>query len=283
MGENGWTDVSATTAIAAALYRGLGYTPRTATLPAPGIYAAMKKGQVDLFLGNWMPAMAAERQPYLDDHSITVLGANLTGAKYGLAVPTYLYEAGLHDLSDIARFGAELNHRILAIEPGSEGNERLLELIRRNAFGLGDFQLVQSSQAKMLADVERAAKAHQPVVFLAWQPHWMDRDIPQTYLGGGDAVFGPGTGAASVFTNARTEWLAACPNAAHLSRNLTFSLAEVDELMAAIRLQHRSVDRAALDWLHANPKALVGWLDGVSAWDGKPGEATVRAKLAISQ
>jgi glycine betaine/proline transport system substrate-binding protein len=282
LAANDWTDMAATTALAAELYRGLDYTPRTTTLPVPAIYAAMGKGQADGFLGNWMPGMADERQPDLDDHSVTVLGANLTGAKLGLAVPDYLYDMGLHDFADIARFGAHLNHRILAIEEGSDSSERLLELIHRNAFGLGDFELVQSSEAKLLADVAHAEKLRQPVVFLAWQPHWMDRDLKPHYLAGGEAVFGPDTGAASVFTNARTEWLASCPNAARLLRKLVFALPAVDEMMAAIRTQRRTPDHAALDWLRANPGALAGWLDGVESWDGKPGEASVRAKLGIS-
>jgi hypothetical protein len=44
----------------------------------------MKDGEVDVFLGDWQPSLAADRQPYLDDGSVTVLGANLEGAKYML-------------------------------------------------------------------------------------------------------------------------------------------------------------------------------------------------------
>jgi len=49
---------------------------------------------------------------------IDVIGANLTGAKYTLAVPAYTYEAGLHDFADIRRFAPQLNNAIYGIEPG---------------------------------------------------------------------------------------------------------------------------------------------------------------------
>jgi glycine betaine/proline transport system substrate-binding protein len=281
LADNGWTDMAATTAVAADLFRGLGYTPRSVTLPAPAIYAAMRKRQVDAFLGAWMPTMADTRQPFIDDHSVAGLGANLTGAKIGLAVPDYVFELGLHDLADVARFAPQLNHRILAIEPESDANLHLLDLIRRNSFGLGVFQLVQSNATKMLADVQQAERTRQPVVFLAWAPHWMNRDAKPIYLTGGDAVFGPDFGAATVFTDVRSEWADQCPNATRLLHNLTFSLPAVEDLMAAIRVQHRTPEHAATEWLRANPSVLTGWLAGVTAWDGKPGEASVRAKLGI--
>ena len=70
----------------------------------------------------------------------------------------------------------------------------------------------------MLAQVKRAEKAEDWIVFLAWAPHPMNKEFDLTYLAGGDAYFGPDYGGAKVFTLARTGWPAACPNAASSSR-----------------------------------------------------------------
>jgi ABC-type proline/glycine betaine transport system substrate-binding protein len=59
-----------------------------------------------VFLGNWMPTMAADVKPYLENKTVEDLGPNLTGAKYTLAVPQYLYDKGLKDFKDIAKFKA---------------------------------------------------------------------------------------------------------------------------------------------------------------------------------
>ena len=60
----------------------------------PVTYASMKNKDIDVFLGNWMPTMEDDRKPYLEDKSVEIVGANLEGAKYTLAVPTYTYDAG---------------------------------------------------------------------------------------------------------------------------------------------------------------------------------------------
>ena len=91
----GWTDITATTATASAVLKGLGYAPHTDVLSVPVTYQSLHAKQVDVFLGNWMPTMEADRKPYVDDHTVDVVGTNLTGAKYTLAVPDYVYAEGL--------------------------------------------------------------------------------------------------------------------------------------------------------------------------------------------
>ncbi len=98
----GWTDITATTAIASRLLEGLGYSPKTQVLSVPVTYTSMKNKDIDVFLGNWMPTMEADRKPYVEDKSVDVLNANLEGAKYTLAVPKYLYDQGLKSFGDIA-------------------------------------------------------------------------------------------------------------------------------------------------------------------------------------
>ena len=73
----GWTDITATTATASAILKGLGYEPTVTVLSVPVTYTSMKNKQIDVFLGNWMPTMEADRKPYLDDKSVDVVGVNL--------------------------------------------------------------------------------------------------------------------------------------------------------------------------------------------------------------
>ena len=165
LSDIGWTDVTATTALASVMLERLGYQTKTTVLSVPVTYAAMKNKDVDVFLGNWMPSMAQDRAPFEKDGSIEVIRANLTGAKYTLAVPEYTWAAGLKDFSDIPRFAAQLNHSIYGIEPGNDGNRQVLSIIKSNMDGLGDFKLIESSEQGMLAEVERAIRDHRPVVF----------------------------------------------------------------------------------------------------------------------
>jgi glycine betaine/proline transport system substrate-binding protein len=273
----GWTDVTATTALTAALLEQRGYRPRITVLSVPVTYASMKHADIDVFMGNWMPTQEADRKSYIDEGSVEDLGVNLTGAKYTLAVPAFAYEAGLRDFTDIGKFAAELDHTIYGIEPGNDGNRLILGMIHADTFGLGDFKIVESSEQGMLAEVERAINAHRPIVFLGWAPHPMNLRFDMRYLSGGDTVFGPNFGGATIHTNIRAGYAQQCPNVVHLLRNLTFTIGLESELMSAILDQHRDPHEAAVAWLTAHPDASAKWLDGVANFGGGAMVGTVQA------
>ena len=155
----GWTDITATTAATSAVLKGLGYAPHTDVLSVPVTYQSLHNKQVDVFLGNWMPTMEADRKPYLDDKTVDVVGTNLTGAKYTLAVPDAVYQAGLKTFADIAKFKDKLGGKIYGIEPGNDGNRLILDMIKDDKFGLKGFEVVESSEQGMLSQVERADQA----------------------------------------------------------------------------------------------------------------------------
>ena len=266
----GWTDVTSTTALTAELLRDIGYTPTITVLSVPVTFASLKNNDIDVFLGNWMPAQVADRAPYDADGSVVVVRSNLQGAKYTLAVPSYTQSSGLKDFSDIHRFAAQLNGSIYGIEPGNDGNRLVLKMIQDGQFGLGDFKLVESSEQGELAQVERAVRNKQPIVFLAWEPHPMNMRFDLKYLTGGDTVFGPNFGGATIYTVTRRGYAAQCPNIARLLANLSFTLRGESEMMAGILDRHEQPEVAAAQWLKSHPDMVMTWLDGVRTFDGRP-------------
>ena len=278
----GWTDITATTAVTTEILKGLGYEPDTKVLSVPVTFASMKNKDIDVFLGNWMPSMAADVKPYLDDKTVDSVKANLTGAKYTLAVPQYLYDEGLKTFADIAKFSDKLDGKIYGIEPGNDGNRLILDMISKDAFGLGKFELVESSEQGMLSQVARATKSEKPVVFLGWAPHPMNKNFKLAYLPGGDDFFGPDLGGATIYTTTRAGYSTECPNVGKLLQNLTFSLEMENAVMGAILDDKQDPAEAAKAWLKANPEAVTAWLAGVTTLDGKDGPAAVTAALGAS-
>jgi glycine betaine/proline transport system substrate-binding protein len=271
----GWTDVTATTALTAQLLRSIGYSPTITVLSVPVTFASIQNKDIDVFLGNWMPAQAADRGHYVEDGSVVVIGANLTGAKYTLAVPAYTFDAGLKDFKDIQNFAPALGDSIYGIEPGNDGNRHVLEMLKENQFGLGGFKLIESSEQGMLAQVERAYRDKKPIVFLGWEPHPMNMRFDLKYLAGGDEVFGPNYGGATIYTVTRKNYSSECPNMGRLLRNLKFSLRGESEMMAAILDRHEAPDIAATEWLKANPTTTKAWLEGVLTFDGRPASSAL--------
>ncbi|WP_374634573.1 choline ABC transporter substrate-binding protein [Paracoccus sp. (in: a-proteobacteria)] len=277
LSDPGWTDITATNGVASALLSGLGYTPDIATLSVPIGYEALKNGETDVFLGNWMPAQQKFRDDLEASGKTQELVQNLSGAKFTLAVTDAGAALGIKDFADLDAHKDAFGGQILGIEPGAPANQSIAAMIEADKFGLGDWELVETGEQAMLAQVARNDGMGSPSVFLAWAPHPMNVKHKLTYLSGGDAEFGPDFGGASVHTVARKDWVAQCPNAAKLFGQLIFSIDMENLLMGSILDDGLSPEDAAKAWIAANPDAVKPWLEGVSTLDGQPGLEAVMA------
>lgn len=277
----GWTDITATTATASVILEALGYKPQVQVLSVPVTYQSLKNKDIDVFLGNWMPTQENDVRPFLNDKSVESFGPNLEGAKYTLATNAKGAELGIKDFKDIAKHAKELGGKIYGIEPGNDGNRLILDMIAKDTFGLKSFEVVESSEQGMLAQVARADRAKEPVVFLGWEPHPMNANFKLTYLTGGDEVFGPNLGGATIFTNTRAGYTKECPNVGKFITNLKFSLPMENEIMGGILNDGLEPQAAAKTWLKKNGKAIEPWLAGVTTVDGKEGLPAVKAKLGL--
>ena len=275
----GWTDITATTAATTVVLEALGYDTDIKVLSVPVTYTSLAKGDIDVFLGNWMPTMEADIAPYREAKTVDTVRANLYGAKYTLSVNKAAADMGIKDFADIAAHKDALDGKIYGIEPGNDGNRLIMDMISQNAFGLNGFEVVESSEQGMLAQVARADRKGDPVVFLGWEPHPMNANFDMSYLTGGDDWFGPDLGGATVYTNTRAGYVSACANVGKLLQNLEFSLAMENEIMGAILNDGTDPEKAAKAWLKANPDALAPWLAGVTTKDG--GDAATAVKTAL--
>ena len=151
----GWTDITATTAAATVVLDALGYETEIKILSVPVTYTSMAAGDIDVFLGNWMPTMEADIAKYRDEGTVDTVRANLEGAKYTLAVNKAAADMGITSFDAIAAKADALDGKIYGIEPGNDGNRLIQSMIDDDAFGLKDFEVVgfaQPNRRKMQVD-----------------------------------------------------------------------------------------------------------------------------------
>ncbi|MEQ8585555.1 MAG: choline ABC transporter substrate-binding protein [Thalassobaculaceae bacterium] len=277
----GWTDITATTAATTEVLQALGYETDIKVLSVPVTYTSMAQGDIDVFLGNWMPTMEADIAPYREKGTVDTVRENLEGAKYTLATNAAGAKLGIKSFADIAKHAEALDETIYGIEPGNDGNRLIIDMIEKDAFGLKGFEVKESSEQGMLAQVARADQRGEPVVFLGWEPHPMNANFELTYLTGGDDYFGPNLGGATVYTNTRAGYVDECKNVGMLLKNLKFSLAMENEIMGAILNDGADPDVAATAWMKKNPEVVMGWLDGVTTRDGGDAQAALKAALGL--
>lgn len=278
--DPGWTDISVTNALASTLLDGLGYRTSVDLLAVPIGFESLKKNEVDVFLGNWMPAQQAFIDKYGSD--VDKVRANLEGAKFTLAVPRYAYDAGVRSFADLGRHADQFSRRIYGIDPGAPANGLIQKMIDTGEFGLDGWRLVESGEQAMLSQVRRAVRKQDYIVYLGWAPHPMNLHVDMAYLSGGDDYFGPDYGGATIYTLTRKGYRQDCPNVAALLDNLQFTVEMESEVMSGILDDGKDAPDAARDWLVANPEVLGTWLEGVSTLDGQSGLEAVQRHLGVT-
>ena len=279
MAEPGWNDLAFTTGVASVLLQGLGYEPKSDVLGIEVIYASLKNKDLDAFLGYWDPAMEVYYASYREDGSVETIQQNLEGAKYTFAVPQYVHDAGVRDFADLAKHADKFGRKMYGIEPGS--NTIMEQIIKENRLGLGDWELVESSEQGMLTQVKKAVLKQEWILFQGWAPHPMNAEIPMAYLSGGDEWYGPNYGGATVHTQVRKGYVAECANVGRLLNNLAFTLELENEGMGYLINEALSPNDAARKAIVAHPDLLAAWLAGVTTFDGKDGLSAVKDSLGL--
>ncbi len=95
--------------------------------------------------------------------------------KYGITVLDYMGD--IKTIADLENAGTE---QIIGIEPSA----LFMPIIREEvipSYNL-DMELVTSSTAGMLSELESAARNEEPIVFTGWSPHWMNQQYNIVYL-----------------------------------------------------------------------------------------------------
>jgi len=268
-----WADLVVENQIAGDILKKLGYSPSVQDVSVPLGAQALSTGKADAYLGNWWPSQKSAYGKLIDDGKVAVTGTLLTGTKYAPGIPGAMAKKlNITSLADLAQHGDLFNHEILGIEPGSPGNQYVLDAIKKNAYGLGKWKLVQSSTEAMLAEVSRRVAKNEPVVFLAWQPHWMVVKWKVTFLADPQHVW-PGAGQIRVLT--RSGLKQEDPNLVRLLSQIRIDSATASAWIDAYDNKKQSAKDIASSWMAAHPQVVKEWLAGVKTVNGEDGAAAV--------
>jgi glycine betaine/proline transport system substrate-binding protein len=152
-----------------------GYTVELKQLDVGPLFAGVSKGDIDLFLDGWLPIT---HQTYWEQYQgdLEDLGVWYDNAKLTIAVPDYVKD--VQSLEDLKGKGDMFGGKIVGIEAGA-GLTRVTEKDAMPAYGLeGEYELAKSSTPAMLAELDKAVQAEEPVVVTLWRPHWAYSKLP---------------------------------------------------------------------------------------------------------
>jgi glycine betaine/proline transport system substrate-binding protein len=276
-----WPGVTVKSEIASQLLEHIGYRTSNVNGSPAVILNSLKTDDLDIYLGGWMPTEKDMIDPLVEQGEVKTLTTNISDAIMGLAVPKYVHDAGVETEADLAEHADRFDRKIYGIEPGTGFNKSIKQAIDNDRHGLGDFQLVPSSTSGMLAQVGRMTERDEWIVFLGWEPHWMNITYDIQYL---EAVGEPkiaGT-KSDVLTVANVEMVADHPEVAQFFSQYQVKKDEQSAWVYQYSYKDRPAEQVAAEWIRNNLDRVAEFLDGVEARTGGPAIDAVEAAVSES-
>ncbi|MGE4577591.1 MAG: glycine betaine ABC transporter substrate-binding protein [Candidatus Methanomethylophilaceae archaeon] len=209
-----------------------------------------------------------------DAEKIEKMGTVLeNGALCGLVVPSYTAEQlEISSISDLNGHASDFDNEIIGIDAGAGITELTNKAITEYDLS-GNFALITSSEAAMLAALDAAYESGSHIVVTLWDPHWATGVYDLVFLEDPQLVYGE---AESIESWARPGLKAEDPVLAKIMEQYSYEMDEFSGLLAYIESNKESMSagEATQNWIEQNPTIKERWLDGVEYQEGR-GEITI--------
>lgn len=246
-----WIECIANTHLAKVVLEEKGYDVELITADVAPVFAAVAKGDADLFMEVWEPITHKSYMEKFGD-KVEHLGAVYNDGRLGLVVPQYVEINSLDELNSVK---AKFDGKIIGIDPGA-GIMGITENVIKD-YNL-DFELVTSSEAGMLASLKRAYDKGEWIAVTGWKPHTKFARYDLKILEDPKGTMGQ---AESISVIATKGWAAANPELATFFGNFKMSDDLLGTLMVAIESNPGQEDEAALAWYNEHKELVDGWFN----------------------
>ncbi len=272
-----WPEAIAKTNVASTIVDALGYETEIQELGVPTVFQGLETGDLDVFVEAWFPTMQTNFDAVDNVESVTT---NLDDATFSIAVNQEACDAGVRSHEDLAEFADRFENNgtptVYGLEPGNDGNQVVLDMIDNNQYGLGDWEIVESSTNGMLSEVDRRVGDGEWVAWTGWEPHWMNSRYDMCLLEDPEEAWG---GPSHVETLVNEDFTEKFPDLYPFFEQMTVSQDIQRDLIDRIDNSGEEPQQVALDWLRENPQATDRWLEGIEATNGTDGAEALRTYL----
>ncbi len=268
-----WPGVTIKTHVAAKIGEYLGYETEMTSGSQAIVFKGMDTGDLDVFLGNWLPTMKMHFDKYEEKGAVHNVRVNLFDVVYRTAVPEYVYEAGVKSLADLNEHADKFNSKIYGIEPGNEGNIIIQDAIKNNNYNLENWSLQASSTAGMLTSVKRAINNEEWIAFNGWKPHYMNVMFDLRYLEDPEGIWGEGE---RVYTVARNGYQDENPNYYKFLEQFKVTAPIQNKWIDSYKRQEKDPEVVAEEWIANNLDVVNQWVYGVETADGEMARKAIK-------
>ncbi len=242
-----WDTEVASTHVVGQVLEDLGYKVTLTPLDNGIMWEALANGEVDGMVSAWLPQTHAPQVEKYKD-KIENLGENLTGAKIGLVVPSYMDVNSIEDLTNQA------NQTITGIEPGAN-----MMATTENAYkeykNLEGWHVLTSSAGAMTAALSQAISNNEEIIITGWSPHWIFNAYDLKYLDDPKGLYGTEE---YIGTFARNGLKEDAPEAYRVLDRFHWTAEDIESVMFDI-MEGMSATEAAKKWIDNNQDKVAEW------------------------
>lgn len=257
--------VQAKNAVAFHILKNLGYKVEIKSVGDQNAHRAIAQGDLDIHLGSWMPSMKEARKKLEDE--IDLVTTNMDDGLYTMAVPEYVWEAGVKSHADLDKYADKFEKKMYVGPPGWASSKNMNRAVKNNIYGLGDWEAVNSSQAVLMAQMKKAVNNKEWIVFVAWKPHWMNHILDIKYLSDPKGLWN--SPESWVDTLARQGLKEDHPEVYQFFKQYKLSADTCNEWIYEIDKKKRYADEVAKEWIAENLDIVQKWVEGVETPEGK--------------
>jgi glycine betaine/proline transport system substrate-binding protein len=247
-----WACAEAESHLAEVILEEMGYEVELSTVQAAVMWASVATGDADVFTTAWLPyTHASYWEEYGDD--VERLGVLYDEAVLALVVPSYVTIDSIAEMKD---YKTEFQGRIVGIDPGAGIMEATRNALMPT-YGLTDWNLVESSEAGMLSELERAINRGEWIAVTGWAPHWMFFAYDLKILEDPELTYG---GKEEIVIIGRDGFSEDFPDAAEFFSKWKLTADQLGEVMYMINIDQMDPAEAARTWIEDNRDIVNTWL-----------------------
>jgi len=241
IGVTPWTSTIPPTEIATLILEEMGYEVNRLETDVSAVFMGLAQGDNDIFMDVWLPAHNVQ----LANHgaAVEIVSLSYDEAEQGLVVPTYMED--YNSIDDLIGNEEVFGNEIISIEAGAVTAEVIDKMIADYPM---DMNQINSSEAGMMAEVERRTDREAPIVFYGWRPHTMFRNYDLKILEDPGNYFEDSTVHVAVTADLHER----APEAYNFLSNWSISVDDVEQMIVEIEDEGRPGAEVAREWIEEN-------------------------------
>lgn len=251
IGLNNWAETIAVSNMWKVILEEKGYNVKLTTSAKSPLWAGVADGELDVALEVWLPYTD---KPLYEKYkeNIELKEPWYKGTGLGLVVPKYV--KNVDSITQLNQKKEMFNGKIIGIEPGASLMKLTEKAIKKYKL---NYDLIESSGAAMMAQVQEAFDKKEPVLVTLWNPHWAFAEYELKYLKDPKNIYGKGE---KIYYMTRTGFENEFPEVVKWLNEWHMTHDQLAKLMAVIKETGDPIE-GATKWIENNSELVETWTE----------------------